>query len=162
MLQAELLNLEKRWQRRLESQQRESAKKITATAAAAAATVERLDGNPLTSKNTTVVETAAWLDRARSILEDPSNENAPSNDDMSTSLENKMKEVQRLIHEGPVIQENTLGFGTLTDQSDDQGTASSGSDNEPADKRLRTAEDAEALVGFIRTVRAYAASGEET
>ena len=32
---------------------------------------------------------------------------------------------------------------------------------EPADKRLKTDEDAEALVGFIRSVRASAASGEE-
>lgn len=73
-----------------------------------------------------------------------------------------MKEVQRLIHEGPAIQENTAGLATLSEQSDDLATASSGSDTEPADKRLRTAEDAEALVGFLRTVRAFAASGQET
>lgn len=158
--QAELVNLEKRWHRRLESQQRESAKKVAVTAAACVA-----EGQPevshLCSKKTTVVQTAAWLDRARSLLEDPSSD-APSNDDVSKSLESQMKEVQRLIHEGPGIQENTAGFGTLTDQSDDQATASSGSDTEPADKRLRTAEDAEALVGFIRTVQAFAASGQES
>jgi hypothetical protein len=37
--------------------------------------------------------------------------------------------------------------------------AAAAAEVEPADKRMRTAEDAEALVGFLRSVRASAASG---
>ena len=72
-----------------------------------------------------------------------------------------MQEVQRLIHEGPIIQQTSVD---LPHMLDDDVPAIGGQLNveaEPADKRLRTDEDAEALVGFIRSVRASAASGEE-
>ncbi len=71
----------------------------------------------------------------------------------------QMQEVERLIHEGPSIQQTSVG---LTHAVDPQGTATSPPVVEPADKRLRTgAEDAEALVGFLRSVRASAASTED-
>jgi hypothetical protein len=92
-----------------------------------------------------------------------------------------MKEVQRLIREGPIIQQTTAGLPHLLDQgsfvqpsgqrkvTEDQGSVYLSSPAEPADKRARTssasenssgAEDAEALVGFLKSVRASAeASG---
>ena len=142
-------------------QQRESAKKAAASAAVAAAatSTERTDivqPNP-------VAQTASWLDRAKLALQETPSE---SNEE-SLSLHYKMQEVQRLIHEGPVIQQTSAG---LTQMLDDESpvSASTGLNSsqqsieiEPADKRLRTDEDAEALVGFIRSVRASAALGEE-
>ena len=72
----------------------------------------------------------------------------------------QMQEVQRLIHEGPIIQQSSADLPDMLDQAEQQaGTISP--NPEPADKRLRTAEDAEALVGFLRSVRASAASGED-
>ena len=80
-----------------------------------------------------------------------------------------MKEVQRLIHEGPIIQQTTAGLPHLLErQRADPQHASVGhrkvTDEAPADKRARTsfgdsttgAEDAEALVGFLNSVRASA------
>jgi hypothetical protein len=171
------------------------------------------------SSDSLVTQAASWLDRANVILMGKFNETKTSssirgeistdysqqqNKDESThssaedSLENQMKEVQRLIYEGPVIQQTTAGLPNLllqttatataaTDQTQisdtiiaatttsNTGTTSITSPSayvsptlEPADKRLRTAasnttgaEDAEALVGFLRSVRASAAAGQE-
>jgi ATP-dependent protease HslVU (ClpYQ) ATPase subunit len=135
-------------------QQRESAKKAAASAAVAAiATSGRADiGQP-----NPVAQTASWLDRAKSALQETPTENTVE----AISLHYQMQEVQRLIHEGPVIQQTSAD---LPHMLDDETPAHDGQQNvevEPADKRLRTDEDAEALVGFIRSVRASAASGEE-
>ena len=135
-------------------QQRESAKKAAASAAVAAiATSGRTDiGQP-----NPVAQTASWLDRAKSALKEPPTENTVE----AISLHYQMQEVQRLIHEGPVIQQTSAD---LPHMLDDEAPSLIGQQNvevEPADKRLRTDEDAEALVGFIRSVRASAASGEE-
>jgi hypothetical protein len=99
-----------------------------------------------------VTQTASWLDRAKSVLRDPSpkttGQEKPEEDEIMT----QMQEVERLIHEGPIIQQTSVG---LHHQETAPGV-------EPADKRLRTgAEDAEALVGFLRSVRASAATGED-
>jgi hypothetical protein len=148
--QAELDTLERRWRRRLEMQQRESAKKAaTSAAVAAAATSGRTDvGQP-----NPVAQTASWLDRAKSALQEPSSENIEE----EFSLHYQMQEVKRLIHEGPVIQQTSADLPHILDDETPPATALV----EPADKRLRTDEDAEALVGFIRSVQASAASGEE-
>ena len=75
----------------------------------------------------------------------------------SDEIESQMKEVQQLIHEGPTIKKATAGL-----QQGHLSVDLSGS-FEPADKRMRTdssakslsgAEDAEALVGFLNSVRA--------
>ena len=160
--QSELEQLEKRWLRRLEMQQRESARKAAASASAGLvrSSMEGLSSGPGT-KATGVVQTASWLDRAKSALQDPTpppiavSVPPPS----SHALESHMHEVQRLINEGPVIQETSAGLSTFLDEHD--GPSPPGSVTEPADKRLRTAEGAEALVGFIRSVRASAAAGDE-
>jgi len=174
-------------------------------------------------QQTAVTQAASWLDRANVILKGNIDNNETesgasirkinSNDcpqqhnkDVSThsseeeSLENQMKEVQRLIYEGPAIQQTTAGLPNLllqettaaaavtidqTQNSDNTLIAVSTTSNietasttspsvhvtpvlEPDDKRLRTAdsntsgaEDAEALVGFLRSVRASAAAGQE-
>ena len=168
-LQAELEGLERRWRRRLELQQRESAKKAAASAAAAAAATGRgpaalanTDTGPTMSSSdacaggqNAIVETAAWLDRARSLTRQPSDDiqAMPRNEIMT-----QMEEVQRLLHEGPTAGQPPA----VVDQA--EGQASGGPPSppaEPADKRLRTgAEDAEALVGFLRSVRAAAAAGQ--
>jgi hypothetical protein len=150
-----------------------------------------------------VAQTASWLDRANAILKGAPDENVLGNASFATppavsqqlahafdsmpraEIENQMKEVQRLIFEGPLIQETTtdlpdlinhgiaahqtLGHASNELRRTDAGTAYNMSQHlgaEPADKRMRTAsttgaEDAEALVGFLRSVRASAASAEE-
>ena len=143
-------------------QQRESAKKAAASAAVAAAassgrtvppnadyTTEVAQPNP-------VAQTAAWLDRAKSALKEPPEETFEA----TTDLHNQMQEVQRLIHEGPGIQQTSADLPHMLDEVT-QAAVSEAGEVEPADKRMRTAEDAEALVGFLRRVRASAASGEE-
>mmetsp|Transcript_21941 Transcript_21941/g.52222 ORF Transcript_21941/g.52222 Transcript_21941/m.52222 type:complete len:509 (-) Transcript_21941:32-1558(-) len=236
--QTELDALERRWRRRLELQQRESAKKAAASAAAAnaasrgAVTVQGVPvamlgtncQNPSDSQ-TAVTQAATWLDRANVILmgnignenkdkcpfrgrcanesqEHHKDETNSTQSSVEDSLENQMKEVQRLIYEGPMIQQTAAGLPNLllrtsaafpTDQtrqnaeSDSIIISSSPSTNiassqlqstahispalEPADKRMKMdsagdssstgAEDAEALVGFLRSVRASAAAGQE-
>lgn len=233
--QAELDALERRWRRRLELQQRESAKKAAASAAAANAAsrgavtvqgvpVSMLGGSSQNSadsqlQQSAVTQAATWLDRANVILmgnigtenqvtssstgtganessqQQNKDESTSTNSSMEDSLEHQMKEVQRLIYEGPMIQQTTAGLPNLilrtsastasTDQNQQNADAntivattqmSSSSAHisptlEPADKRMRIntaadssstgAEDAEALVGFLRSVRASAAAGQE-
>lgn len=244
LVQAELDALERRWRRRLELQQRESAKKAAASAAAASAasrgtvTVQGVPVSMLgaTSQNSTdsqlqqsaVTQAATWLDRSNVILmgnignenrantslrgnfsnesfqQQHKDETTSTHSSMEDSLEHQMKEVQRLIYEGPIIQQTTAGLPNLllrtsvstasadhqTNQNADTSTIiaasiftpigssqlSSSSTHipptlEPADKRMRMntaadsnstgAEDAEALVGFLRSVRASAAAGQE-
>mmetsp|Transcript_18352 Transcript_18352/g.51143 ORF Transcript_18352/g.51143 Transcript_18352/m.51143 type:complete len:530 (+) Transcript_18352:539-2128(+) len=241
--QTELDALERRWRRRLEMQQRESAKKAAASAAAVSAasrgavTVQGVpvsllgasSNSPADSQlqQSAVTQAATWLDRANVILMGnidnrnetnssfrgkTSNESTQHHSSTSTqssaedSLEHQMKEVQRLIYEGPIVQQTTAGLPNLllqTSASTDvpsfqlttqakttdtiPGVASTSTllgtmlkpsssapvspTLEPADKRMRTstsadsdttgAEDAEALVGFLRSVRASAAAGQE-
>jgi hypothetical protein len=139
-----------------------------------------------------VTQAASWLDRANAILKGNRAEgiemtqpgpfgdaqlSGQSFDSMHNSeIENQMMEVQRLIYEGPRIQQTTAGLPHLLNHS---GQANQSSEalasnhsieqnlqNEPADKRMRTTaslsgeEDAEALVGFLRSVRA--AAGQES
>ena len=152
-------------------------------------------------KQTAVARTASWLDRANAILA-ANSEASPATQMQSSApflvppgrthvqdvrslpqkeIEEQMKEVQRLIHEGPSIQQTTAGLPHLLDQeaathspfvgqrkvTDDLPHIASG--QPPVDKRPRTsaqsstgAEDAEALVGFLNSVRASAeATGNE-
>jgi hypothetical protein len=186
-------------------QQRESAKKAAASAAAAnAVTVgsrtnhAMIQGVPIallssgvgptdvTGKQigqSVVTQAASWLDRANAILKGvhihgfpvapamadsssvPEEKVETSGDSTPDSaIENEMKEVERLIHEGPRIQKTAAGLpNLLTSNQRLSGTLDGPpSPPEPADKRMRTgvggtisgAEDAEALVGFLRSVRA--------
>jgi hypothetical protein len=160
-------------------------------------------------QRTAVTQAASWLDRANAILKgtiasdavrDYSNHTSTSSSpqprEESTqssgedSLENQMKEVQRLIYEGPAIQQTAAAFPNLlirSSHTSEQGNSSSpnvalpfstasaatpaplSTDLEPADKRLRTsgssvtsgAEDAEALMGFLSSVHASAAAGHD-
>lgn len=209
--QAELDALERRWRRRLEMQQRESAKKAAASAAAAAAASGRSHGfitqnamgtvlgrHNATSSNG-VTQTASWLDRASHILKGadsysgvPVQQKFSLTQEQAQALESlpkkeiemQMKEVERLIHEGPIIQQTTAGFPLILHQSPStvvsppappvpttivastpMSPPSDGQQTppEPADKRMRTgAEDAEALVGFLTAVRASAAAGTDS
>jgi hypothetical protein len=106
------------------------------------------------------------------------------------SIRSELQQVQSLIREGPAIQQSTAGIQQFvqhaTTQLDPPTEASSASAGgaglqshvvcaavlpagppsppaEPEEKRqrLRTAEDAEALVGFLRSVRASAAASSE-
>lgn len=164
--QSELETLERRWRRRLEMQQRESAKKAAASAAVAASSGRALvpcaDITEGTQQSNPVAQTAVWLDRAKSALKDPPEEITVEATDF---LHHQIEEVQRLIHEGPSIQQTSADLPQVLDEETQaaigDGVDAGGSEVEPADKRLRTAEDAEALVGFLRRVRASAASGEE-
>jgi hypothetical protein len=181
----------------------------------------------LSDRQSAVDQAASWLDRANAILmgsvvasdaaaamsfRDSARSSSESSTDSNSqnmkeectqssgdsSLENQMKEVQRLIHEGPGIQQATAGIPHLLLQPAGSSTAASphasasgtttpppepstltskpSPTSEPVDKRLRTAsaendnilqsssagtEDAEALVGFLRSVRASAAADED-
>jgi hypothetical protein len=142
-------------------QLRDHAKKAAASAAAAATATGRPVGMPLEgqvagSNPNIVTQTASWLDRAKSVLQDPSPKTTGQDKAEEDEIMTQMQEVERLIHEGPIIQQTSVGLPHIVDhQATTPGV-------EPADKRLRTgAEDAEALVGFLRSVRASAASGED-
>ena len=182
--------------------------------------------NPSDSQSA-VTQAATWLDRANVILmgnianenkyntsfrdncskefqQQNKDETNSTHSSVEDSLEHQMKEVQKLIYEGPIIQQTAAGLPNLllqtsapsvsTDheikqdaESNPIGASSSISTSigssqiqpsahisptlEPADKRMRIntsadsnssgAEDAEALVGFLRSVRASAAAGQE-
>lgn len=132
--QEELRVLEERWRKRLEMQQKESAKKQAASAAAAAAAavsgavsgryLNLLPSPQVASSTTTfgnnpvVTQTASWLDRANAILSskkvDGNGKGHVSNSTSQVSSEEKeMKEVQRLIHEGPIIQKTSAGITSM-------------------------------------------------
>ena len=158
--------MEERWRRRLEMQQRESAKKAAASAAAAAAASSvphggLVDPTGSTGSQNPIFQTASWLDRAKSLTSLPSDniEVLPRSEVMS-----QMAEVQKLLSEGSNMQRTSAELTHLVDQTGEAVGSNSGTESpppEPADKRLRTgAEDAEALVGFLRSVRASAASGQ--
>jgi hypothetical protein len=153
-------------------QQRESAKKAAASAAVAAAASTRGTGvvtSNLTSETSgstentrghPVAETASWLDRAKLALKEPSQ--TTSEKAQERDLKNQMQEVQRLIQEGPAVQQTSAVLPDVLDNATEESPPRAESPgSEPADKRMRTAEDAEALVGFLRSVRASAASGED-
>jgi hypothetical protein len=187
-------------------QQRESAKKAAASAAAAASGRNhfQIPSNPSAVvppahavaiphlKEVIVTRTATWLDRANAILAAGTTGESINQQLQSVNgsrdhanavrslpakeIEDQMKEVQRLIHEGPIIQQSTAGLPHLLDQSSvadnlsHQSATSSLGDHEssqpPVDKRPRRlsgtdtsgAEDAKALVGFLNSVRAAAAA----
>jgi hypothetical protein len=139
-------------------------------------------GNPQHLQQNLVTRTASWLDRANAILAtgqsgpsqpisqvqapvDGSSDHAQAVRSLPTKdIEDQMKEVQRLIHEGPIIQQTTAGLPHVLDQSPSGANSPS---RPPVDKRARRlsgeetsgAADAEALVGFLNSVRAAAAAG---
>lgn len=121
-------------------QQRESAKKAAASAAAAAAasgrhqlqahlsqitpSIHRTQA-PLSTtdvnsqhqlKHSVVAQTASWLDRANAILaRKPVSSTLDYHD--HNNVENQMEEVERLIHEGPLIQKTSAGLPKLLEGS---------------------------------------------
>jgi len=173
-------------------QQRESARKAAASAVAVAA--ERSSSAPhgvgssdsssreqhgkvgnriVNQEENAVARTASWLNRAKSALKDPAKTKRTSTPKAkprkADDLRSQMQEVERLINEGPAIQQTSAELPEMIDKAEEEAHPSASEDNmsagssdiEPADKRLRTAEDAEALVGFLRSVRASAAAGRE-
>ena len=229
LVKADLDALERRWRKKLENQQRDTAKKAAAAAAAAAAAGRNHFGTnsrphppgglhslatepgtgraPLRSGHNEVTRTASWLDRANAILSnqprsngslahvgtaaDPTSRMTPgvtttTVQQLSTptitqppsEIESQMKEVQQLIHEGPIIKQTTAGLTTLLNKNGTPHSSPSESHNReemqemsqtsrspgsspPRDKRARRlsgAEDAEALVDFLNSVRASAAA----
>lgn len=201
LYQAELDELERRWRRRLEMQQRENSKKSAAVASNVivgsqvhtsqgvpgagqeAASALSSSSNPILGQNV-VTQAASWLDRANAILKGTEAvESALSDAEASSShaelgglldsvsnveLENQMKEVQRLINEGPLVQQTTAGLPNLL--ASGQATIETGTPSppEPADKRMRTGssisggDDAEALVGFVRSVEELASAKKKS
>jgi hypothetical protein len=149
-------------------QQRESAKKVGIPASSSRS---MLDTNTFGGDNpdshveaairqeNPIAKTASWLNRAKNVLQEPTGTHL--RDEETEELEHQIQEVQRLIHEGPSIQLTSHELPPMLDlpvHSKEIVVGGNG-DDEPADKRLRTAEDAEALVGFLRSVRASAAQG---
>lgn len=152
----------------MELQQRESAKKAAAAAVAVGRGLQdgTFDASASGSRRANVVtRTASWLDRANLVLSEPSAHEAESYIDEAVDIQVQMQEVQRLIHEGPIIHQTSAELPEMIDQAEQEAlsiaSTAAAAEVEPADKRMRTAEDAEALVGFLRSVRASAASGAE-
>mmetsp|Transcript_17827 Transcript_17827/g.51035 ORF Transcript_17827/g.51035 Transcript_17827/m.51035 type:complete len:498 (+) Transcript_17827:231-1724(+) len=132
--QSELDELERKWRRRLETQEQESARKAAVSAAAAASGRLGDPNNRLADaqiKRNLIAKTAAWLDRADAILSvggkgasaspdtGSSEESKPSQDDESADqlpqsvLESQMKEVEKLLNEGTLIQKTSKGLPKL-------------------------------------------------
>jgi hypothetical protein len=169
--------LERRWRVRLDIQQKESARKAAAAAAAATghrtgylydAAVGLERGEGLGGCDSAVTTTAAWLDQANSVLNEQE-ELVSQHQSLTTvpknQLVSQMERVERLIYEGPRIQRSSADLTLLLDQASDDRPSSpgSGADLEPADKRMRTgSEDAEALVGFLRSVRKSAIAQQDS
>lgn len=140
-------------------QQKEAAKKQAASAAAAAAAVSgrMIHGKSIhDSLGTTckvLTQTASWLDRANAILSQThssqsSRRNKSTIDDQeikiskssSDEVEKELKEVEQLIHEGPIT---SAGLSTMlhnnnttntTNSSTDTSTKRKVSDDDKADK----------------------------
>jgi uncharacterized protein HemY len=152
----------------LELQQRESAKKAAAAALAVGRGFQDGSFDPIahgSHRKNVVTRTASWLDRANLVLNEQSAHETESYIDEAVDIQVQLQEVQRLIHEGPIIQQTSSELPEMIDQAEQEALAisstASASEVEPADKRMRTAEDAEALVGFLRSVRASAAAGAD-
>lgn len=115
-------------------QQKEVAKKQAASAVAAAAAVSGriLNGKALrnSGNRAVVAQTASWLDRANAILAQNHPERPTYEQERklvkssSDEVEDEMKEVERLIHEGPIIQQSSAGFPTLLQQKSFPSTTS--------------------------------------
>lgn len=150
-------------------QQRESAKKAAAAAVAVGRGLQDGSCDPTgkgSHRANVVTRTASWLDRANVLLGEQTSTDAESYIDEAVDIQVQMQEVQRLIHEGPIIQQTSADLPEMIDQAEQEAiaiasAAAAAAEVEPADKRMRTAEDAEALVGFLRSVRASAASGAD-
>mmetsp|Transcript_9930 Transcript_9930/g.12584 ORF Transcript_9930/g.12584 Transcript_9930/m.12584 type:complete len:663 (+) Transcript_9930:298-2286(+) len=135
--QSELDALERRWEKRLEMQQKDMAKKQAASAAAAAAASlsgrmqihgkSHLNQKSLnkTESRAVVAQTASWLDRANTLLSQAHGSSNDSSDQEaikirksnSDEVEKQMKEVERLIDEGPIIQKTSAGLQTLLEST---------------------------------------------
>ncbi len=126
-------------------QQKEAAKKQAASAAAAAAAVSgrMIHGKPIhDSLGTTckvLAQTASWLDRANAILSQTHSSqscrrNKSTIDDQeikisksssSDEVEKELKEVEQLIHEGPIT---SAGLSTMLQNENPTNTTSSSND----------------------------------
>ena len=149
----ELDELERSWRRRLEIQEQELARKAAASAVAAAS--GRL-GDPNSRladaqiKRNLIAKTAAWLDRADAILcvdskgssaspDTGSNDKPkPSQDESADQLpqsvlESQMKEVEKLLDEGTLIQKTSKGLPKLLQGA--SGTDMASSSDAPNIKR---------------------------
>ena len=110
--QAELKLLEAKWRERLELQQREASKK-----AGRHHSLHHMNSPALSSSgaNNDVTRTAVWLDKVDMILQNASVDaesasgikQGETNRIPHFTLEEQMENVQRLIHEGPLIQQKS-------------------------------------------------------
>jgi len=113
--------LERRWKSRLEIQQQESAKKRAAAVATESLHLHGVIPNSqpiktskhsFNSSSNSLAQTASWLDRANSILSNSQyrKEEFTSKSTHDDSVKKEMEEVQRLIHEGPIIKKASAGL----------------------------------------------------
>ena len=154
-LQSELDELERNWRKRLEIQEQESARKAAASAAAAASghlgdPINRLADAQI--KRNLIAKTAAWLDRADAILSVGGKASSSSAEDISegpskplqdesvgqlpkTTLESQIKEVEKLLDEGTLIQKTSKGLPELLQGAAGSNLASSSSPSANKKKR---------------------------
>ena len=154
-LQAELDELERKWRKRLEIQEQESARKAAASAAAAASGHLGDPSNNLADaqiKRNLIAKTASWLDRADAILsvgdratsssaEDNGERTSKSSQDEAadqlpkSTLESQMKEVEKLLNEGTLIQKTSKGLPELLQGAAGTNLVSSSSPNARNNKK---------------------------
>lgn len=136
VIQSELKELEQRWHRRMALQRKESEKKHAASVAMPIHLHEPATSNLVVAQTSIiprnrvdVARTASWLDRANAILSTRrslNEEKRAQKDNFGEKVKKEMKEVERLIKEGPSIQktsglllQSNLPSSVSTDDPDD-------------------------------------------
>jgi hypothetical protein len=107
-------------------QQRESAKKAAAAAVAVGRGLQDGSYDPAgkgSHRANVVTRTASWLDRANVLLSEQTSTDAESYIDEAVDIQVQMQEVQRLIHEGPIIQQTSAGLPDMIDQAEQEAIA---------------------------------------
>lgn len=173
--QMELDELEKSWRRRLEIQEQELARKAAASAAGRFGDSNNRLADAQIKRNL-IAKTAAWLDRADAILcvgskgssaspdTGSSDEPKPPQDESSDQLpqsvlESQMKEVEKLLDEGTLIQKTSKGLPKLLQGASGTDMASSSdASNIKRSGSFSAATAAEAGQGTKRPKRSFAAN----
>ena len=173
--QMELDELERSWRKRLEIQEQELARKAAASAAGCLSDPNNRLADAQIKRNL-IAKTAAWLDRADAILcvgskgssasldTGGSDEPKPSQDESSDQLpqsvlESQMKEVEKLLDEGTLIQKTSKGLPKLLQGASGTDMASS---SDPSNIKRRgsfsAATATEAGQGTKRPKRSFSAN----
>lgn len=102
-----------------------------------------------------VTETANWLDQANMLLEKQQQQQLHQH--QPGEVERQLQQMEHLIHQGPQIRESSAGLPQMIQQRQQQPEARRG----PTPNLVSQTSDAEALVGFINSIRQESESARE-